>query len=812
MLKEMAFACRTLVQRPGYALSIILTLAIGIGATTLMFSLVDAALIRPLPFADSGRLVLLNGVAGPQRAPRGGSVPEVLDWREMNASLQDVSIYNEFSLNMQSGHETSRVEAELVSASYFPLLGAQPAVGRTFTAEEDAVPDKYPVAVISDALWRRAFSADANILQRTITLNDRALSVVGVMPRGFNGVSFDTDVWVPSAMLTLATTARVATDRSTRWLLAVARLKDGVSLETSRRDLDRVAAALEQQYPASNRQRGVQIDTLQSAIIGDARGLLLALLGGVGLFLIVACANVASLQLARAMARRREMAVRLALGATRIHLLRQLSAEALVLAIAAGYVGSIGAAWALSAVISLFPAGAVARIAQASVDPRAMGVALAVSFLAAAAVSILPGFTAARSDLSGTMKEGGRAAEPGLASLRRPSVQQGLVVAEIALAMTLLTAAGLMIRSLDRRSAVPLGFERNGVTIARLSLPAIRFGPDQRRSFVDRLETELARLPLVQHAAIASSLPFTGNTSASTLVPDTATTAEQAQRYYRNFVTPGFFETLGIPITRGRAFNTQDVAGAPAVAIINEGAAKRLWGDVDPIGRQFRLGNLTGAPVQIVGVARDARFRDLTTDLSGARVEPDVYFPFAQRTDSEIEIAVRTADGSHVPAPALLHAVQTVDASLPLYLVRPLNDVVRAQNSTARFGSTLFGVFSTGALLLAAIGLYGLISYVVGLSRREIAIRLALGADARRVVVHIVGNGMSVVAVGVVLGTAGAFVAGRAMRAQLFQTAPLDPLTLGSVAGLLLLVAVLAAYIPSRRASHIEPHAALRSQ
>ena len=277
-------------------------------------------------------------------------------------------------------------------------------------------------------------------------------------------------------------------------------------------------------------------------------------------------------------------------------------------------------------------------------------------------------------------------------------------------------------------------------------------------------------------------------------------------------MTPGFFEALAIPIARGRAFTAQDAAGAPAVAIVNESAAKRMWGDVEPIGRHFRLGNLSGSPVQVVGVARDARFRDLTTDLSGARVEPDVYFPFAQRTDSEIEIAVRTTDGSHVSTQELLQAVQRVDAGLALYRVQPLNDAVRAQTSTARFGSTLFAVFSTGALLLAAIGLYGLISYVVGLSRREIAIRLALGADARRVVTHIVTNGMSVVAVGVLLGVFGAFAAGRAMRAQLFQTDSSDPLTLGSVAGLLLLVAGLAAYVPSRRASHVEPHAALRSQ
>ena len=812
MLKEMAFACRALLKRPGYALAIVLTLGVGIGATTLMFSLVDAALIRPLPFADSGRLVLLTGVAGPQRAPRGGSIPEILDWRAMNSSLQDVAIYDDYSLNMQSGDRAFRVEAELVSAGYFALLGIQPALGRTFTAEEDVVPDKFPVVVISNALWRRTLAADPNVLQRTITLNDRAMSVVGVMPPGFAGVSFDTDVWVPSAMLTLNNTPRLATDRGSRWLGALGRLKDGVTLEAARSDLARVAAALEQQYPAFNQLRGVQVDILQTAIVGDARGLLLALLGGVFLFLVVASVNVASLQLARAISRRREMAVRLALGATRSHLLRQLAAEALVLAIAAAIFGTLGAAWAVKGVISLFPADAVARIGQASIDPRAIGFALAVSFLAAASVSILPGFAAARRDLSGTMKDGERAAEPGLASLRRPSVQQGLVVAEIALAMTLLTAAGLMIRSLDRRSGVPLGFDREGVTVARVSLPTARFAPEQRRVLVDRLATELGRLPLVRHAAVATSLPFTGNSSASVLVPDTAAAPDQAQRFYRNFITPRFFDTLGITVTRGRAFTSQDVASGPPVAIINESAARRLWGDADPVGRQFRIGSASGQPVQIVGVVEDARFRDLTTDLSGARVEPDVYFPFAQRTDSEIEIAVRTVDGSAVTTQVLQRAVQSVDAGLPLYRVRPLTDAVLTQTSTARFGSTLFAVFSTGALLLAAIGLYGLIAYVVGLSRREIAIRLALGADARRVVLHIVSNGMSVVAVGVVLGAGGSFAAGRAMQTQLFQTAPFEPTTLAAVAGLLLAVAVLAAYIPSRRASHVEPHAALRAQ
>jgi predicted permease len=370
MLRELTYATRTLLKRPAYALSIVLTLAIGIGATTLMFTLVDAALIRPLPFADSSRLVLLTGVAGPQRAPRGASVPETRDWRSMNASLTDLSIYDEYSLNMRVGEDAIRVEAELVSSSYFPLLGATAALGRTFTAEEDTVPDTFPVAVISDALWRRSFAADPAILQRTITLNDRTLAIVGVMPAGFHGISFDTDVWVPEGMLTLTFDPGIFADRGSRWLLAIARLRDGVALDASRHDLDRVAAALEQQYPAYNRQRGVRIDTLHAATVGDTSGLLLALLGGVALFLIVACANVASLQLARALSRRREIAVRLALGATRKHVLRQLAAEAVVLAVAAGVLGGFGAAWALAGVSAIFPPGTIARPCRSFQDCR----------------------------------------------------------------------------------------------------------------------------------------------------------------------------------------------------------------------------------------------------------------------------------------------------------------------------------------------------------------------------------------------------------------------------------------------------------
>jgi putative ABC transport system permease protein len=640
-------------------------------------------------------------------------------------------------------------------------------------------------------------------------LNDRAVSIIGVMPPRFSGLSFDTDVWVPSMLVSLTSAPSTVTDRGSRWLGALGRLKDATAIESAQRDLDRVAATLEQQHPQFNRQRGVQVDRVRDAILGNTAGLLFALFGGVVLFLVVACANVASLQLARAVSRRRELAVRRALGATRFHIVRQLLAESLVLALLAGLVGTLAAAWALVAVTSWLPPGTLPPYAAAAIDPRAIAFAVGTSALAAALVSILPGLAVQRRDLSGVMKEGERAAGPGIASLRRPSMQHGLVVAEIALAMTLLTAAGLMVRSLERRGAVPLGFERDGVTVARLTLPVARYAAPERTAFIDRLIGDLERLPRVHSAAVATSLPFTGNSSAANLFPDTASTPEQGLRYYRTFVSPRILETLRIPLKHGRAFTASDSATAPAVALINESGARRIWGDSDAVGRQFRLSTLTGPVVHIVGVVGDVRFRDLTTDLT-ARVEPDLYFPLAQRSDRDLEVAVRTADGSTLPLSQLQHTLHAIDGGLPVFRVRPLADAIASQSTTARFGSTLFGIFSGGALLLAAVGLYGLISYVVGLGRREIAIRLALGASTRRLVTMVVVNGMSLAAVGVVFGIGGSLLVGRALQAQLFQTPPIDPVTIGAVALLLIAVSFIAAVLPGRSAARVEPQRALR--
>ncbi|HSC27409.1 MAG TPA: ABC transporter permease [Vicinamibacterales bacterium] len=809
MLREVLIAVRRLRKRPGYSVSVVATLAFGIGGSTLMFSLLDAALLRPLPFVEPERLVSVLGVAGPERAVRGASFPELADWRAMNATLEHVTLYDETSLNLRLDSEAIRVETELVSASYFPLLGASAAIGRTFLPEEDAVPDRNAVAVVSHRLWRDRLGSDPLVLERIVHLNDRPMQIVGVMPEGFSGISFDTDLWVPSMMISLTSSPGVVEDRGTRWLLALARLEAGVSVSRAQEDLTRVAALLEQQYPDYHRARGAQVLPLRDAVLGDTAWLIAALFGAVILFLVVSCTNVAALLLVRATSRRRELAVILALGATRWHVLRQLLTEAVVLSLAAGTIGAIAAAWSAAAIVAVMPAGALPLFVQPAIDVRALAFALLASLVVGVLVSILPGVAALRSELAEVLRQGARSAGQGLGSIRRLSIQQTLVIAEIALAMTLLTAAALMVRSLERQMRVSIGFDPAGLTVGRLSLPGARYTSAARAVFVERLEERLSRVPGVRAVAIGSDVPFTEVSSASILVPGGAAPTVAGIRYYRHFITPGYFEAFGIPVTQGRAFTALDHEGAPLVAIINESAVQRITNAADAVGRRFRLGRSDGPVVEIVGVVRDARYRDLTTDPGGARTEPDVFFPFAQRTDRDLQIAVRT-DGAVAALAALQQAVSEIDAGLPLYEVRPLEELVRQQTSTSRFASALLAFFSAGALLLAALGLYGLVAYVVSSSRQEIAIRLALGADGTTVTALIVRNGMILVLGGIVLGTLGAIGAARTLEQHLFQTSGLEPAAYASVAALLLAVTFIASFLPTWRAVSADPHAALR--
>jgi putative ABC transport system permease protein len=808
MLRDAIVAIRTLLHRPGYSAAVVITLAFGIGASTMMFSLLDAAVLRPLPFADPERLVTLLGVAGPERDVRGASFLEIGDWRTMNRTLEAVAIYDETSVNLRVGSDVIRVDAEMVSPAYFDILGVRPSRGRVFNSDEDEVPDKHPVAVISDRLWLNRFGRRTDVLATTIFLNDRPFSIVGVMPENFAGVSSDSDIWFPSMLVSLTSSPGVVTDRGTRWLAAIARLKPGVSIAQAQEDLTRVAAVLEQEHPATNKDRGVDVVGTQDALLGQTGGLLSSLFAAVVAFLMMACANVAGLQLARTIARRREMAVRLALGASRWHIVRSLLTESLLLACAAGVLGALLASWSLSATISVMPAGTLPPHAVPAIDLRALLFAALAAAAAGTLVGVLAACTVGGRSVVEAISQGRRSAAGGLGALRRRSAQQLLVVGEIALATALLSGAGLLVRSLDRQLSVDLGFAPAGVTIARASLPAARYGVPERQIFVERLHERLARLPGVSSVSVSSDVPLDGAASASMLQADSR---DELVRYYRHLVTPGFFETLRIPVAHGRDFTRRDTAQSPPVAIVNEAGARRLWGSTRAaLGRHFRISR-NGPAVEVVGIVPNARFRDLTTDIAAGGAEPDVFFPFLQRTDRDLALALRSRPGMPMTVEVLQQAVSELDPGIPVYEVRALGEAVARQTSTARFGSALLTIFSAGALLLAAIGLYGLVSYVVGLSTGEIAIRLALGGDPSRIVRLILRSGLILVGFGLVLGAAGAFIGGRMLQGQLFETESLEPTVHGLVATLLTMVAAAATALPARRAARVDPQQVLRT-
>lgn len=809
-LQDLRFAVRTLRMRPAFTLAAIATLALGVGASTAVFSLVDAALLRPLPFAETERIVVLWGVAGPERDIRGASMPEVADWREGNRTLERLSVYSSTSLNLRRGDDAERVQAEAVSPSFFPIVGVSAARGRTFLPDEDRAPDANPVAVISDELWRTRFAGDARLVGQPITLNDRPFTVVGIMPPGFKGLSFDTDVWIPSFMQTVEMSAAALEARGNRWLAAIGQLRPGVTMAQAQTDLDGVAARLTTAYPETNRERGVQLLGLRENYLGSTERLLVVVFGAVLLFLLLSCANVTGLQLVRATGRQREIALRFALGAGHGRVVRQLLTEALVLSAAGGIAGVIVAAWGASALVPLIPEGLLPSFARPHVDVRVLGFGIALTTLCGVLFGLVPALRSARANLSDALREGARAAAGGgLGRIKRIGLQQGMVVAEVAIALVLLIGAGLMLRTFQRELAVSPGFRPEGITAARLNLPAPAFDGPARRRFVNELLPKLEEMRGVASVSISSDLPFSGVSNAAIVVPDGRS---DGLRYFRHLVSPSFFSTLGIPIVRGRAFTAADRDSSPPVVIVSQAMANRVWTGLDPIGQRVRLGNPGGPEATVVGVAGNARFRDLRTDLTGSGVEPDIYFPLLQRADRRMEIAILPKPGARIEGADVRAVLATVDPSIPVFDVSLLTDDMRTQTAGARFGSVMLTVFGVVALLLAAIGIYGVIAFVVGLSRREIAVRMALGADARGVIALVMWNGLVLAVVGVALGLLLATVATRALTAQLFGVEPLDPVTFVGMGATLLLAAVAAILIPARRATKVDPQLALKAE
>lgn len=801
--QDIRFAARMLWKNKGVTVIAIITLALGIGANTAIFSVVNAALLRPLPFENPNELVQIWGTQ-PQLDTAPMSPANFLDWRNQNRVFERIVAYTSRSFNLSGSGEPERIRATRVTDGLFELLGARPALGRAFLREEDQ-PGGNKVVILSHALWQRRFNANPEIVGQTLMLSDQAYMVVGVMPPSFAFPNARMEMWTPMAF----SPAEQAT-RDTNFLSVIARLRRGVSLEQARSNMETLARAQQEQYPASNAGIGVKLVSLNDQIIGDARPVLYLLLGAVGFVLLIACANVANLLLARAASRRKEMAVRAALGASRWRVVRQLLTESVVLALLGGGLGLLLAFWMLDLLVALQPTN-IPRLTEVGIDRGALFFTLAISLLTGVVFGLAPSLQASNPDLSEALKEGGRSATAGAG---RQRMRSALVVVEVALSLALLIGAGLMIKSFVRLLQVDPGFSPENVLTMELALPIARYAdaPQQTAFFQQTLE-RVGNLPGVESASVTTDIPLYGGNSTSFSVEGRPPPAsgQRPLTEYRS-VSHDYFRAMGISLLKGRAFTERDATGATGVVIINETLARRFFPDEDPVGR--RIG-LSGPPDwrEIVGVVRDARNYGLDEE-----VRPEAFIPYLQNTPgylagaaSSMNLVVRTASSDPLSMTAAVKAqVHAIDRDQPVYNVKTMEQYLADSLARRRFNMMLLTVFAGVALLLAAIGIYGVMNHSVTQRTHEVGIRIALGAGRGDVLRMIVGQGMILTLLGVALGLAASFALTRLLAGLLYGVSATDPLTFVAIPLVLSAVALAATYIPARRATKIDPMVALR--
>jgi putative ABC transport system permease protein len=806
--QDLRYGARMLLKKPLFTLVAILTLALGIGANTAIFTVINAALLRPLPYEDAERLVVVATTMRRDTVEvRSASYPDFVDWRSQNTVFERLAARTSASFTLTGGANPERVNGELASADYFPLLRAHAALGRTFLPEEDRAPDTHRVALVSSALWRRRFGGSPALIGQTIQLNDGNYTVVGIMPDGFRGVSDQAEIWLPMMMVSSVRPTDYLRQRDQRWLSTVGRLKPGVTLAQAQTEMDAITRRIEQTYPDTNRNRGARVTLLHERFFGGLQLMLWILLGAVVCVLLVACANVANLLLQRAAGRAPEMAVRLALGATPRRLIRQLLTESLLLALIGGALGVLLALWSVDFLIKLSPV-TFPSFVHLTLDARVLGFSLLISVSTGALFGLAPALQAARPALNETLKAGGRNASGGLG---RNRLLGSLVVSEIALALALLIGAGLMLRSLQRLQAVDPGFNSERLLTMWVSLPLQRYRRDQLAAFSQQLRERLQALPGAQSVALASDLPLSGSTSAGPieLEGQPATSGSGEIRMYRHRVSPGFFSTLGIPLVKGRDFTAGDHAQAPGVVVISEAMARRYWPNESPIGKRLRETGPEDQWLSIIGVVGEVKYRGLPQNPNA---DPDVYFPMLQAPVRDLNLAVRAGVDPDSLVAAVRGVLKNLDPDLPAYGVTTMAQEVANHTAQSRFSAWLLGVFGALALILAGVGIYSVMAYAVEQRAREIGVRVALGASAGAVLKMVIGQGMKLALLGVALGLGAALALTQLMKRLLFGVAAADPLTYGSIALLLTLVALFACWIPARRATKVDPIIALRCE
>jgi len=803
--QDIRYALRGLRRAPAFTAVAILTLGLGIGANTAIFSVIDATLLRPLPFAQPDRLIWLEHYYPSLDLHAGVSAPGFRRYAEETRILSAGAAVRNWTPGITGDGEPERVNGQWVTGRFFDVFGVPAALGRTLRADE-AEGDGANVVVLSDAFWRRRFGADPGIIGRTITLDGVGFEVVGVMPPSF-GTAFvtrDRDLWAPLAF------APAALDPG-RWtnenLSFYGRLAPGASIAQAQQAFHDLARQLRTDNPDRfSPDWDLSLVSLHDRATQDVRRALYVLLGAVGFVLLIACANVANLQLARTHARARDIAVRVAMGASARRLTRQLLTESILLALGGGALGLLLAIWGVPALLAL-GARNLPPAREIGVNTTVLGYTLAISLATGLLFGILPTLQVIRTDLHGLLKEGGRTVG-GEASLL---LRRGLVVGTVAIAMTLLLGAGLLVRSFTRLLGVDPGFRPENVLTFRLALPPARYPNDTLRAAAwEQLNRAVAQVPGVQAAGATGVLPFGGQWATASFNVEGFQVPEGQNTPWGDYrpVTPSFIPALGIPLLKGRLFTDADRAGAPPVAIVDEIAASRYWAGRDPIGGRIVYGDPADSNaqwIQVVGVVKHTMHEGLDGGM-----RPQVYFPVAQNPDGAMAFVVRTAGDPMASVNAVTTAVHGVDASLPLASVNTMEELIDRSAGPRRFAMALIGGFSVLALVLASIGLYGVTSFVVTQRTRELGVRAALGARAQDLLTLVLGQGMRLALAGVAIGMVAALGVTRVMQSMLFSTSAQDPTTFVTVPLLLAGVALLASWIPARRAARLDPVEALR--
>lgn len=798
MSRDVTYSLRVLLKSYGFTIVVILTLALGIGANTAIFSFANGILLRPLPYPQSDRLVVLDETAL-KRGVTSMSVsyPNFLDWREQNTVFEDVATYygtGRFALS--GAGEPVQIRGTRISHGLFEVLRVPPQLGRTFTANEDR-PEEDAVVILGHDLWQRTFGGDPNILGKKITISNRAHTVIGVMPRGFRFPQIS-ELWVPLALTTKSFT------RNDHGLQSIARLKDGVSLMQAQSEMNNIAARIEQQNPVTNEGLGVSVMSLHHYLSGDYREGLLILLGVVGCVLLVACVNVANLMIARGTARQREFALRSALGASRWRIVRQLLFESLLLAIVGGVLGFVLSIWALRLLISAIPFQLPFWM-NFNVDLRVLGFTIGITLLTGLIFGAAPALQSSRVDLNDALKEGGRGSTGGRTRLRSL-----LVVTEIALSLVLLVGAGLMIQSFLRLRRVNIGLDPTNVLTASVVLPQTKYREqDQRRAFFKQLVERMRHLPGVEAASATGTLPLSGGNWGRSLTVEgyPVLSVGQAPAIQHTVVTPGYFRTMGIALLAGRDFTDGDTKDGPDITIVDERLARQYWPNESPIGKRVRFGPPEDNEPwhTVIGVVSAVRHQRVEEDT-----RQSVYLPHQKIPVTGMALVARTSSNPTDFSGAIRREVAQLDADLPVSQIATMDEVVAESIWQPRLYTMLFAIFAGGALALALIGIYGVMAFLVQTRTHEIGVRMALGATARDVFKLIVGRGMKLTVVGIVIGVGGAIAFTRWMQSLLFNTSSTDPITFVLISFLLSLAAFLACYIPARRAAKVDPLVALR--